>query len=390
MNLGTPEITARDGKVYHQVRVRTSDGERNLWLCVPEGFGDMVSTTNDSSLVALLMPAMEKGDDIQVEGPVSEQLVHTLSGTYQSLLCQVMPSLRRVNIKAPHAAASDATGAGLATGFSGGIDSFSVLGDHWFRPVPARSRLTHLLYHYVVTPTPETEVLFRERFARLAPTAAKLGLPFVSVQTNVGEFYGARLNFQQTHTPRNVAAALVLQRGLSRYYYASGYAYRDIFVGATYDLAYSDPIGVPMLSTETMQPASVGGDHRRVEKTLQVAEIPESWNVLDVCVWAREAGNCSRCWKCLRTLLTLEIGGVLERYSGVFDLRQYRRSRLRYMGEVLRSRNPLLREIVEFARDRGFVFPLPGRLYARVPLGTIRDIRDRFRRSRAARLRLAP
>jgi len=382
MTIGVPDISERDDCTIYQVRVQSGGGNRNLWLGVPSRFGAMLSDSCDAPLAALLMPAMAAGEDIRVAGAISEQLLYSFSGRYQTLLRQVMPALRPITIHAAHRISHQERDAGVATGFSGGVDSFSALFDHWFRPVPRRFRLTHLLYHNVGSHSGGGEALFRERYARLAPTAARLGLPFISVNSNLGDFYPPGLGFQQTHTPRNAAAALVLQRGLSRYYYASTYAYRDVFVGPSYDMAYSDPVAVPMLSTEAMQAVSVGGEHRRVEKILEVADIPESWNVLDVCVWAREAGNCSRCWKCLRTLLTLEIGGVLDRYAGVFDLDQYRRVRPRYMGEVLRSRNPLLREIVDLARERRFEFPLAGRLFSCVPLATMRTYRDRLRQAR--------
>jgi len=158
------------------------------------------------------------------------------------------------------------------------------------------------------------------------------------------------------------SVALLLQNGIGRFMYASTFDYTKIALGPTYDSAYSDPIQLPMLSTQAMDMLSVGSEYTRVQKTMAVADLEESHRSLDVCV--RGAGNCSTCWKCMRTLLTLEIGGVLDRYSDSFDLDAYQKRRSAYIGSMLRSRDPLLREIVQFARKRGYRIPIKSRVSA--------------------------
>jgi hypothetical protein len=77
----------------------------------------------------------------------------------------------------------------------------------------------------------------------------------------------------------------------------------------------------------------------------------------------------------MRTLLTLDIAGLIDRYERVFDLDAYRRRRTRFIGEVLQSTNPLMKEVLAFARDRGFRFPLQSRVYAFLPLETARELK---------------
>lgn len=147
--------------------------------------------------------------------------------------------------------------------------------------------------------------------------------------------------------------------------YASAYKYSEAFVGPTNDLAYNDLITLPLLSTDTLDAFSVGSEYSRVQKTLRVAELPDSYGTLDVCVNTSNSSshtNCSKCWKCLRTLATLEIAGYLERYSDSFDLDIYKSQREQYFATVLGSHDPLLREIVELANERSFSFPLSSRL----------------------------
>ena len=238
--------------------------------------------------------------------------------------------------------------------------------------------MTQLLFNNVGSHGAGGQALFQERRARAASAAAEIGLPLIVVDSNVDAFYGVPLGFQQTHTPRNASVALLLQGGLGRFLYASTYARADAFVGATYDMAYSDTVAVPLLSTESLDAVSTGSEHTRVEKTLQVADLPTSYRALDVCARGDAAGNCSTCAKCMRTLLTLEIAGVVERYAAAFDLAVYRKGRDRYCGKVLRSTAPLNREIVAFAAQRGFRFPL--RAYAASPLHALAYLTRRLAR----------
>lgn len=165
-----------------------------------------------------------------------------------------------------------------------------------------------------------------KRRERLKPIVERIGLPFVTVNSNVSTFYQG-WRFQATHTPRNTSVALLLQQGIGRFLYVSTYSYSDIYVDKTDDIAHADPVILPLLLTTELDVLAVGSEYTRPEKALQVAEIPDSYRVLDVCIRQSSVGNCSRCEKCQRTLLTLEIAGLLERYEDVFDLGAYRRAR---------------------------------------------------------------
>jgi hypothetical protein len=315
---------------------------------------------------------------VELEGPVSEDLVHHLQRPCQQLLRTLIPTLRPARVKASEVSAPGRSEDGLATGFSAGVDSFTVLADHHYpSDVPPRYRVTHLLYNNVGSHGPG-DVVFRERYERLKTLPEALGLPYVKVDSNLDSFFSE--SFQRTHTMRNASVALLLQGGIGRFLYASGLSYRHLHVSPTYDMAYADPILLPLVPTDAVRLLSTGSEYTRVEKTMRIAEVADSYRFLDVCV--RTSRNCSRCWKCMRTLLTFEIGGVLERYDRVFDLAVYRRHRELYMAGVLLSSDPLLRELVEFARDREFRFPAGARV--RLPLAAVTPP------LRRAALRLAP
>ncbi|MCK5450910.1 MAG: hypothetical protein KAI70_04005, partial [Candidatus Omnitrophica bacterium] len=177
--------------------------------------------------------------------------------------------------------------------------------------------------------------------------------------------YGKELNFQQTHTPRNVSVALLLQGGIGRYMYASAYNYTDVFVGPTYSMGYSDTITLPLLSTDMLDAFSVGSEYTRVEKTLRVADIiADSYSSLNICVRTDNAMNCSMCSKCMRTLLVLDIAGLLDRYSTSFDLNTYAKHKNWFIGRKMGSHDPLPSEIFQFAKRCNYSFSFLSHLYA--------------------------
>lgn len=364
MRVDDPKVIRKGEKVKYQVQVEFSAGETSLWYRLDEKYADLVSDRSDAALVALLIPAMSCGEDIHLAGTISERLYYNLSRPYQHVLQAVIPSLKLVDIYPANVQPATDKANGVATGFSAGVDSFSVLADHHYADdVPSGFRLTHLLYSI----RKRSERLFRKRLESNRPVLDRIGLPVIAVMSNIESFYEP-WSFQQTHTPRRTSVAHLLQNGIGRFMYASTYNYVDIFVGKAYDLAYSDPVAIPLLSNRSIATFSVGSEYTRVEKTLQIADIKDTHKWLTVCVNDENAPgeNCSTCWKCRRTLLTLEIAGLLSRYEDVFDLDAYQRGRRRYIARVLQSEDPLLREVISFAEESGFDFPLYSKMRARV------------------------
>ncbi|MCP4143991.1 MAG: hypothetical protein GY752_01760 [bacterium] len=362
MKISKPQIVQENNQITYRVDVESIRGNETLWYSLHESYGDLLSKTCDAPLVALLIPAMAIGEDIHINGMISERLLYNLSVPLQKLLQLIIPSLHQIKIH-PEDVCCDKPSlvSGVATGFSGGIDSYCLLADHYYSKVSERFKITHLLFNNVGSHGSGAEQLFRERYERLVPVAELLGLPFLMINSNLDSFYDKKLSFQQTHTIRNASVALLLQGGIGRYMYGSAYHYSDAFVGPSTGTGRTDNITLPLLSTDTLDAFSVGGEYTRVEKTLRVAELLDSYKHLDVCVNAYNTNgytNCSTCWKCLRTLATLEIAGCLERYSASFDLNAYKSSRVKFFATLLGSNDPLPREIVQFAKDRKYSFPV--------------------------------
>ena len=360
MHIGEPELRSEDGAFTWSATVRgLQDSPDRLWFRLPNQYADLITHRTDPALIGLLVPAMHQGEPLVADGPVTDELVHSLTHGYQHILETVIPALTRVPVEAPGTVPASAPASGVATGFSAGVDSYAVIAEHRFRPVPEDLRLTHLTFFNVGShySGESGRLRFRRRYELLAPTADEIGLPFIPVDSNLDDFF-AFSTYQQTYGPRNISAASLLQGGIGRYYFAGSFAYAHTGVRRSHDTAFADPIALPLLTTRAFRPTSHGNQYTRVEKTLIVADTPASYTSLNVCVApASDGTNCSKCPKCLRTELTLEIAGRLAEYRTVFDLDVYAASRSAYLDRVVLSDDEFAAEIREQALRAGYPMP---------------------------------
>ncbi|GAA1799151.1 hypothetical protein [Agromyces neolithicus] len=354
-------LNSNDGQITWSVPVGGLTGAPDhLWFRLPEEHAPLVTDRADPAVIGLLIPAMHAAEPMHVSGPVTDELAHNLTHGYQHILETVIRGLRRVNVDATNTTPGGEPARGVGTGFSAGVDSYAVLAEHFFQPVPQDLRVTHLTFFNVGSHTSgeRGRSVFRSHRDRLVPVAQEIGLPFIPVDSNLDDFYGFT-NFQQTNGPRNLSAASLLQAGLGRYYLAGSVSFPNITVRRLHDTAFSEPISMPLLATRQFRPISHGDQYTRVEKTLMVADIPVARTSLNVCTNPLpDGGNCSHCPKCARTELTLEISNRLEEFRVVFDIAAYRKSRTSFMDWVVTQRSSVLAgEIREQARRAGFRLP---------------------------------
>lgn len=359
MKISQPKISYAENTVIIESQIDSSLSPKVLSYSLAKEFADLTCDYSDAFLVALLLPAMACGEDIYVEGTVSEQLWYMLSQQYQSIVQAQMPWLKRIKIFPTHIEARHKKALGVATGFSGGIDSFCLLGDHFYSSLTPGFKITHLLFNNVGSHGSGSvgEILFEKRYMQIKNMVESLKLPLIKVNSNLDAFYesyGPQLDFEQAHTPRNASVALLLQKGIGKYMYASAFSFADVKVKPSRSTAYTDPIALPMLSTEILNALPVGSEYTRVEKILRVADIPDSYTNLNICVGGDTAGNCSKCWKCIRTILTMEIAKFMDKYSNVFNYDIYYQHRDQHIATMFKSKNPNDHEVIEFAKQNRF------------------------------------
>ena len=360
-----PEIIERENETVLQAAFECGNTKDTLWFSTTKDFGRyLCHERGDAFLVAMLLYAMKRGVDIRILAPISERLYYTLTKHFVKVIADMFPGYHRVQIIAEIATGQLENAGGVGTGLSCGIDSFCTVIEHTDESCPPNYRLTHLTFFNVGASGDyggdHARDLFHQRIEAVRPCADELHLPLVTLDSNISEILG--MNFVKTHTYRNVAAVLALQKLFKIYYYSSGYSLRQFEFNHS-DSSHYDVYALDMLSTDTTKFFSSGEIYSRVEKTEIVSTHPLSYKYLNVCVAAET--NCSRCHKCQRTLVTLDLLGKLDLYDKVFDLNDYWTHRSKYFGLVLSGRkNDLFKqEIYDAIKQDKFHIPFSAYLY---------------------------
>lgn len=338
-----------------------------LWFKLDAAYHDRVVTERcDAFLVGLLLYAMVRGEDIYIDCPISAKLYYSLTNYLIPALSLANPKLRPVKVIPSNLEdASINSQCAVGTGFSGGVDSFATIYSHLVDPhCPDNYRITHLTFFNVGSHGDfgggAARSLFKQRHSSLKSYLEESELDNIVVDSNISEIL--QLSFQETHTIRNMAPVLLLQKLFRTYYYSAGYR-MDEFELSAHDMAHYDILNTAMLSTESVDIFSAGCQYSRVEKTAMIAEFEPTWRYLNVCV--STGANCSRCFKCMRTLFTLDILGKLNNYRDIFNLSEYKRLKDSYIAQVISNKSKYYyRDIYDEMQRRNIDIPMKSRLLA--------------------------
>ncbi len=339
--------------------IQGDGGESNqIWFEVSGIASGRSVKVADAFFAPCLLFAMKKGADIRFDVPISEDIAHQSTDLVFVFGTQLGLNPRQ-RVEFTETVGLERRVTGGITGFSGGVDSWYSLKKNLIDCDLPTKRITHLLVNDVGANATESK---KDQVLQLArDVASDLGLNVVSVRSNMVDFLP--IGFQQTHTARNVSVGHLLTSIADTFYYSSGLTYSHAGVFATDDMAHADTIILPLLSTATMALRSTGSAVTRAEKTREICEIPRIGERLDVCFnhWSGRAKiNCGVCEKCCRTLLTLEVFGLLQEFEASFDLDAYKKRRSRFLHKICVSKKPDEIEVFGLAESAGLIGP---RLY---------------------------
>ena len=295
----------------------------SLWYEVPNEYAHFYYASLDGFAVALVSLAMQLGEAIELDGPISPQLGYHLP-RFQSVNRHWHPRMfQEVAIRPTHyqiAPFSRPQHVGLA--FSGGVDSSYAL---WrqsqsVEPVP-EYRVSHAVFaqfdlpHHPGGNYERACELFR---SVLTPLDIKL----LTVRTNQRFFkpesgavsYTRWANL--THRAGSVGLGLVLSQGLGRFFLSSGRPFSEVSEDRL------NLISDQWLSTEWFELVNHGIRVSRAGKIEALAHWPSARNLVDVCWWnTNGVENCGRCPKCVRTMTTMAAVGRLDHFMNFPDLR---------------------------------------------------------------------
>lgn len=315
MIIHKPEISAGPEGVTVSARVEFNPHmpcmPEELWFRVPPAQKDLVTDRSDGFLIAMLLLAMQHGNDIRVKGVVSPKLLSGIK-EYQRIFNMWFPkkfSLIDIDCEEIESPRHEGRGGSVVSAFSGGVDSFFTLWSHLPRnDGDTNTQITDTLFIHgfdIRLEHVSAYSILRDAYTEMFES---LGINLLTGSTNIQNF-DTRSNWGLFHGTSLIGFAHVIGCGMEKFYVPASHTYKDLIPWGT------DPRTDHLLSAESLEVIHDGAAYTRVEKTEVLSRWPETYDKLKVCSPGDSTLNCCQCEKCLRTMVTLDMFGALRNYS---------------------------------------------------------------------------
>lgn len=156
-----------------------------------------------------------------------------------------------------------------------------------------------------------------------------------------------------------------MQKYVKRYLTSGNLSYDEIMVNREnsrdFDFAeYCESFYPHLVSTENFELVIDGCQYTRAEKTERISEWEIAQKYLNVCITPVNDGhNCSRCEKCMWTLIPLEAMGKLDNFNKVFDIDTYKKNTDHWKKKFLArsGKDSMETSIMSYAKEKGMNLP---------------------------------
>lgn len=326
IKIGKPYLEAGTNNTTRLVSEIIEDGEiRTVWAEVDNKYKDYLCyERSDAFVIGLLHYAMTHNHDIICEAPMGEDLYYQVTTYLIDAISKGSHNhMHPIRISAEIDSTQLPCAGKVGTGISCGVDSLHVLA-HMQNAQLKRHQITHLAFNNVGSngEGERAEKLYRQRREQAEKFCMEYGFELTSVNSNIMDV------FMQSHFITCIYTCcfsiLVLQKLYSIYYIASSEPVFNFNLNDNHlrDASFYESLFTDLCSTANLRIYCEGETLTRLEKIKDLSVYQPSFKYLNVCVSTAE--NCGKCEKCMRTLLALDILGVLDLYRGVFDVDYYR------------------------------------------------------------------
>ena len=318
---------------------------KNIFFCYPEKYLDFLPDESaDPFFPAMLIPSMLSGEDLEIIPPISSRLLESQQ-TIQDILSTWHPEeFKKINLIAKNVYDKSPEKKNRnATFFSLGVDSmYTMLKYLKDNQPPPGKELSCLIYMKglelpLSTYSKRQDVEVMQSVKRVA---AHYKLDAIIGETNIRDVFP--LLYEKYYSgPCLASTALSLAEGFDHIFVPSSHSYANLSPNP------SSPMLDYLWSNERLKIVHDGAEAERAEKisTLIVNDC-FAMNNLRVCV-ENEGGNynCGKCWKCIRTMITLkaidrlgDCGSFPEQLpkSYSIELRTFLKGSLRFTKENLK------------------------------------------------------
>ncbi len=330
------EVEVRNGDLHFAVPVEHAGGVDRLEAVV-RGVTVPPLVPGDAAMAAALLAAMSRKQPLRMSDPVSPSLLAGIAA-FQGVFHGWYPDHAVVPVEAPVLEREYPRAPGSAHFFSGGVDSFHSILKH-------RESIDRLIYADGADVRSLEEPLRSEIRRKLTEAAEELGLPLITVETNVGVWSALFGSFGDRFVGSRLAFVSHLLSGVCGEAWVASSSSASLIKFPTH------PILDPLWSSGAMAIRHPLPPVPRVVKVREVAAAEFPLRYLRVCMGGR-AYNCGKCAKCGRTMIALFLVGALDRcpvFPQEFDFDQA----LAHIVAKNTGELGFMAEMAEFARETG-------------------------------------
>ncbi|HUQ85847.1 MAG TPA: hypothetical protein VM077_06000 [Candidatus Limnocylindrales bacterium] len=264
----------------------------------------LISYDYSPFLASVLLPCMKKGEDIVIDGTVSKKLLVNIE-KIMDLVTSWGVGFKHINIQSGitnHAYLKNKRTS--AAFFSAGVDSFYT----YLKHKKTNSKIQNLILIHGFDIPLENKNLFTKTKKIVESIALEEKIKAISVTTNAGEIVEKVLIWDLSHGGVLAAVGLFLGKGIGRVYIPGGLKKSELFPYGTY------PELDKLWSTEKTQFLHDGTEYNRLGKIMHVVSKSDlALKHLRVCTQNIKGNyNCSRCYKCLITMIGLVCSNSLQ------------------------------------------------------------------------------
>lgn len=170
----------------------------------------------------------------------------------------------------------------------------------------------------------ETEGFFNPEVKKMQAIADEVGLPLISVNTSMMDFYHEIKEHRANNNEGlKIAGVVYALRSLFRTYYIASTVGINNFKFSDSDVGYFAPFTANVISTRGTR--FYIGDLDTSTRIGKVEHISD-WEVARKYLTLQPNGNCGKCPKCIRTQMELMAIGKLDTFSSVFNVDKFKRN----------------------------------------------------------------
>ncbi len=358
---------------------------------------------SDAFVTGLLSSAMELDMDIEFEAPISERLYYQLTNYYIPIVSKSNSYYPLYNIQlfGPCDDNQIKNEKAVATGCSGGVDSFYTIAKHISEEIPDTHKLTHLICSSSSTSDSVKERIiktFISTFYGVKEIAKDCNLKAIGCFNNLNEFYVFPYKaFNMFYTTTFSSVCFALQKLISIYYVNAGDPISKFALDLStlphgYDSSIFDVFTVSYINTENLSFYSTGVECIRIEREKFISDFKPAHKNLTVCAVnsfydkTNKYKNCSLCAKDLRTMVDFYAMKKLDNFKEVFDVDNFKNHKVKLIGKMMGlNKKAYVHEMKKEAKINNVKIPLGSYFYAYLWYKPIKHLRLMLKNSKIIR-----